>query len=46
MICTLEEYAVNGNLQPFTEMIAALEAVKLKDYLTLVPPVGTRDRER
>ncbi|MDR3295094.1 MAG: Fic family protein [Clostridiales Family XIII bacterium] len=34
----LEEYATNGNLQPFTEMIAALESVKLKDYLTLAPP--------
>lgn len=33
----LEDYAVNGNLEPFTNMIAALEADKLKDYLTLVP---------
>ena len=33
----LEEYAVNGNLQPFTEMILTLESERLKEYLTLVP---------
>lgn len=35
----LEEYAVNGKLEPFADMIAALESEKLKDYLTLVSPV-------
>ena len=35
---TLEEYAVNSNLNPFAEMIAILEAEKLNEYLTLVPP--------
>ena len=34
----LEEYAVNGNLKPFTAMIALLEAEKLEEYLTLAPP--------
>lgn len=33
----LEEYAVNGNLTPFADMIAELEAEQLRDYLTLLP---------
>lgn len=33
----LEEYAVNGNLTPFADMIAELEAQQLSDYLTLLP---------
>lgn len=33
----LEEYAVNGNLAPFTEMIAELEAQQLKEYLSILP---------
>lgn len=42
----LEEYAVNGNLEPFAEMITTLEAEKLSEYLTLIPPAKTQDRER
>jgi len=42
----LEEYAVNGNLEPFADMIAALQAERLKEYLTLVPPAKMRDQER
>ncbi|MEG0771640.1 MAG: Fic family protein [Clostridia bacterium] len=34
---TLEEYAANGNLTPFVEMIAELETERLRDYLTLLP---------
>lgn len=34
---TLEEYAINGNLEPFTDIITILEAEKLEEYLTLVP---------
>ena len=41
---TLEEYAVNGNLKPFADMIAELEAEQLKDYLTLLPV--EKDKER
>lgn len=33
----LEEYAVNGDLTPFSNMIAALEVDMLNEYLTLVP---------
>lgn len=33
----LEEYAVNGKLEPFADMIAVLESEKLNEYLTLVP---------
>ena len=31
----LEAYAVSGNLQPFTEMIAALEELRLNEYLAI-----------
>lgn len=31
----LEAYAVSGNLQPFTEMIAALEELRLDEYLAI-----------
>lgn len=34
---TLEEYAVNGNLKPFADMISNLEAQQLKDYLSILP---------
>jgi Fic family protein len=33
----LEEYAVNGDLQPFINIISALEAEKLEEYMTLLP---------
>lgn len=33
---TLEEYAVNGNLTPFAEMIVALEERRLDEYLGIV----------
>jgi Fic family protein len=36
----LEEYAINGALKPFADMIATLEADKLNEYLTLVPESG------
>lgn len=40
----LEAYAVNGDLQPFTGMIAELEQCKLQEYLTLIPrEKGMRD---
>lgn len=32
----LETYAVNDDLQPFTEMIAKLEEEKLDEYLKIV----------
>ena len=32
----LEDYAVNGNLQPFAEMIAELEEERLDEYLGIV----------
>ena len=31
----LEVYAVDGNLQPFTEMIASLEEQRLDEYLSI-----------
>ncbi|MDD4509302.1 MAG: Fic family protein [Oscillospiraceae bacterium] len=43
---TLEEYAVNGNLQPFADMIAGLEESQLKDYLSILPKEKSRDLER
>ncbi len=33
----LEEYAVNGNLHPFADMISYLEAQQLKDYISILP---------
>lgn len=33
----LEAYAVNGELQPFTEMIALLEEQQLDEYLSIEP---------
>lgn len=33
----LEEYAVNGNLEPFTNMIADLEETQLNEYLSIMP---------
>ncbi len=32
----LEEYAVNGNLKPFAELIAALEEMQLDAYIALI----------
>ena len=32
---TLEDYAVNGDLKPFTEMIAVLEEQRLNEYLSI-----------
>ena len=32
----LEEYAVNGNLNPFTELIASLEDKQLDEYIKLI----------
>ena len=34
---TLEAYAVDGDLQPFAEMIANLESIQLDDYLSILP---------
>ena len=34
---TLEAYAVDGDLQPFAEMIANLESTQLNDYLSILP---------
>lgn len=42
----LEEYAINGNLEPFIDIITTLEVEKLEEYLTLVPQVRIQDRER
>lgn len=42
---TLEEYCLNGNLHPFTEMIAGLEAVRLQEYLNLIPQTKNRQRD-
>lgn len=39
----LEEYAVNGKLTPFADMLAVLEAQQLKEYLTLLPREKNRD---
>lgn len=33
---TLEEYAVNGNLEPFTDMISVLEDKQLDNYISLI----------
>lgn len=33
----LEAYAVNGELQPFAEMIASLEEQRLDEYLGIMP---------
>ena len=33
---SLEEYAVNGNLQPFADLIADLEDKHLDEYLKLL----------
>ncbi len=33
---TLEEYALNGNLIPFTDIIAQLEEQQLKEYLSII----------
>jgi Fic family protein len=33
---TLEEYAVHGNLQPFSDLIANLEEIQLDSYLALL----------
>ena len=41
---TLESYAVDGDLQPFAEMIADLESIQLDDYLSILPK--NRDYER
>lgn len=35
----LEDYAVNGNLKPFADMIADLEEAQLKEYLSLMPQI-------
>ena len=32
----LEAYAVGGNLKPFAEMIAALEEIRLDEYLSII----------
>ena len=32
----LEAYAVDGNLTPFAEMVAALEEARLDEYLAIV----------
>ena len=40
----LEEYAVNDDLQPFINIISALEAEKLEEYMTLLPSeIDTED---
>jgi Fic family protein len=41
---TLEAYAVDGDLQPFAEMIANLESTQLDDYLSILPK--NKDYER
>ncbi len=33
---TLEEYAVNGNLRPFTDMLSVLEDKQLDTYISLI----------
>ncbi len=33
---TLEEYAVNGNLKPFVDMVSVLEAKQLDSYISLI----------
>ena len=43
---TLEEYCANGNLAPFTEMVAELERVRLREYLDLIPPERKREQDR
>jgi Fic family protein len=40
---TLEEYAVNGNLTPFVQMIAELEHAQLQRYLEFIPPERKRE---
>jgi Fic family protein len=33
----LEEYALNGNLKPFADMVTELEAQQLNEYLSILP---------
>ncbi len=33
---TLEEYAVNGNLKPFVDMVSVLEDKQLDSYISLI----------
>lgn len=39
----LEEYAVNGKLEPFAEMIAELESRQLEEYIALLPKEINRE---
>lgn len=32
----LEEYAVNGNLKPFIDLISTLEDIQLENYIALM----------
>ncbi len=36
---SLEEYAVNGNLDPFRDLIASLEEERLDTYISLIKHV-------
>ena len=37
----LEQYAVNGNLTPFADMVAELEEGRLDEYLSILPEQGS-----
>jgi Fic family protein len=42
----LEEYAVNGRLEPFADMVFALEYNALQEFLALASPMSASDTKR
>jgi len=40
---TLEQYASESNLQPFSDLIAALEEKQIREYMSLLPKERDRD---